>query len=82
MVRHQKYAPILFFSGGFIFDTLTLGRIDRIYDTVVLCSHMTLLSLTLYLYNLADDGKWEVTFIGRYKQLKQINYGLSGTNHP
>lgn len=66
IVNNQKYAPILFFTGGFIFDTLTLGRIDRIYDTVVLCSHMTLLSVTLYLYNLVDDGKWEGTFLGRY----------------
>lgn len=66
IIRNQKYAPILFFMGGFIFDTLTLGRIDRLYDTLVLCSHMTLLSLTLYLLNLAYDGKWENTFIGRY----------------
>tara|TARA_R110000850_G_scaffold277068_1_gene422088 strand:+ start:322 stop:1437 length:1116 start_codon:yes stop_codon:yes gene_type:complete len=66
VTRNQKYLPILFFMGGFIFDTLTLGRIDRVYDTVVLCSHMTLLSITLYLYNLADDGKWKNTFIGRY----------------
>ncbi len=67
-IRHQKYAPILFFMSGFIFDTLTLGRIDRLYDTMVLCSHMTLLSVMLYLFNLVDDGKWEGTFIGRYTE--------------
>lgn len=66
IIRNQKYAPILFFTGGFIFDTLTLGRIDRLYDTLVLCSHMTLLSLTLYLLNLGYDGKWDNTFIRRY----------------
>ncbi|GGG23317.1 hypothetical protein GCM10011532_03060 [Christiangramia forsetii] len=54
--------------GGFIFDTLTLGRIDRVYDTVVLCSHMTLLSVTLYLYNSVDEDKWEDTFIRRYSE--------------
>ncbi|MDT0688028.1 DUF2914 domain-containing protein [Autumnicola psychrophila] len=68
VIRNQKYAPIIFFMGGFIFDTLTLGRIDRVYDTVVLCSHMTLLSLTLYLFNLSDDGKWKNTFIDRYSE--------------
>lgn len=68
VVRHQKYAPVLFFIGGFIFDTLTLGRIDRTYDTVVLCSHMIFLSLTLYLYNLVDDGKWKDTFIDRFSE--------------
>ena len=64
--RHQKYAPILFFIGGVIFDTLTLGRIDRTYDLVMLCLHMTNLSITLYLYNLAEDGKWTNTFLDRY----------------
>ena len=63
--RHQKYAPVIFFIGGFIFDTLTLGRIDRIYDLTVLCLHMTALSITLYLYNLADDGTWKNTYLER-----------------
>ncbi|MEX0997381.1 MAG: DUF2914 domain-containing protein [Flavobacteriaceae bacterium] len=65
-IRNQKYAPIIFFMGGFIFDTFTLGRVDRFYDTMVLCTHMTLLSITLYLYNLVDDGKWKGTFIERF----------------
>lgn len=65
--RHGKYAPILFFISGFIFDTLTLGRIDRTYDLTVLCLHMTSLSITLYLYNLADDGKWKNTFLQRFE---------------
>ncbi len=68
VTRNQKYAPILFFIGGFIFDSLTLGRIDRVYDTLVLCSHMTLLSLTLYLYNTVDNDRWEGTFIRRHSE--------------
>lgn len=66
--KHQKYAPILFFIGGFIFDTLTLGRIDRLYDLTVLCLHMTSLSITLYLYNLADDGTWKNTKLERLEE--------------
>lgn len=64
--KHQKYVPLLFFIGGFLFDTLTLGRIDRTYDLVVLCLHMTCLTLTIYGYNLADDGRWKNTFLERY----------------
>lgn len=64
--KYGKYAPILFFIGGFIFDTLTLGRIDRTYDLFVLCLHMTCLSISLYIYNLADDGAWKHTFIEKY----------------
>ena len=66
--KHEKYAPFLFFIGGFIFDSLTLGRIDRLYDLIVLCLYMTLLTVTIYLYNLADDGKWKNTFLAKYEE--------------
>lgn len=64
--KHKKYAPLIFFVGGFIFDTLTLGRIDRVYDLVVLCMHMSALTITLYLYNLSYDGKWKNTILQPY----------------
>lgn len=66
--KHQKYAPILFFIGGFIFDTLTLGRIDRAYDLIMLCLNMTCLTLTLYGYNLAEDGRWKNTILERFEE--------------
>lgn len=65
--KNQKYLLVCFFVGGFIFDSLTLGRIDRTYDLVVLCLHMSSLTVTLYLYNLMDDGKWKNTFFERYQ---------------
>lgn len=65
--RHEKYAPIIFFIGGFVFDTLTLGRIDRLYDLIVLCTHMSLLTITIYIFNLTDDGKFKNTLLERYK---------------
>ena len=67
LAKNKKYATILFFIGGFTFDSLTLGRIDRLYDMSVLSLHITSLSLTLYLYNLADDGKWKNTLLDKYK---------------
>ena len=67
IIKHQKYAPLLFFICGFIFDSMTLRRIDRLYDLVVLCLHMTSLTVVLYLYNLADDGKWRNTFLERFQ---------------
>ncbi|MDP5122169.1 MAG: DUF2914 domain-containing protein [Spirosomaceae bacterium] len=65
--KHEKYAAFAFFVGGFIFDSFTLGRIDRLYDLVVLCLYMTALTVTLYLFNLADDGKWKNTWLERYE---------------
>lgn len=66
--KHQKYAPIAFFIIGFAWDSLTLGRIDRLYDRVILCTYLASLSLCVYLYNLADDGKWKETFIERFEE--------------
>ncbi|MDC0008184.1 DUF2914 domain-containing protein [bacterium] len=66
--KHERYVPITFFIGGFIFDTLTLGRIDRLYDLIVLSLHMTSLTVMLYLFNLAEDGKWKNTFLEGYEE--------------
>jgi hypothetical protein len=65
---NQKYAPVIFFMAGFIWDSLTLGRIDRLYDRVILCTYMVSLSTCLYLYNVADDGKWKKTFFEPYEK--------------
>ena len=68
LTRHQKYSAIIFFIAGFIFDSLTLGRIDRLYDVIMLCLYMTLLTTVLYLYNVVDDGKWKNTKLGEYEE--------------
>lgn len=64
---NQKYVPLLFFIGGFIWDTLTLGRIDRLYDRVILCTYIVSLTACLYLYNVADDDKFKDTFFSKYE---------------
>lgn len=65
--RHQKYLPVVFFSCGFLWDTLTLGRIDRLYDRIILCTYLTSLSACLYIFNVSDDGKWKNTFLEKYE---------------
>lgn len=66
--RHKKYMPVLFFMGGFIWDSLTLGRVDSLYSNFVLCTYLTSLSICLYLYNLADDGAWKDTFLESWEE--------------
>lgn len=66
--RHQKYLPVVFFIGGFIWDSLTLGRIDRLYDRTVLCTYLISLSIALYMFNVADAGKWKDTFFEKYEE--------------
>lgn len=68
LIKHQKHAPIAFFIGGFIFDSLTLGRIDRAYDLTMLCIHMSSLSFMIYAFNLAGDDRWKDTILERFEE--------------
>jgi hypothetical protein len=65
--KHEKYALLLFFVGGFVFDTLTLGRIDRLYDIFILCFHMTALSAALFVYNMVEDHCWKHPWLLKWK---------------
>ncbi|MEX0662997.1 MAG: DUF2914 domain-containing protein [Balneolaceae bacterium] len=65
--KHSKYLPVIFFSLGFLWDTMTLGRIDRIYDRIILCTYLISLTTCLYMYNVSDDGKWQNFYIEKYK---------------
>jgi len=65
--KNEKSTLVIFFIGGFVFDSLTLSRIDRLYDLIVLSLYMVLLTLTIVVFNLADDEKWTTHKIGRYK---------------
>ncbi len=68
----KKYLPVIFFITGFLWDTLTLGRIDRLYDRVILSTYMASLTTCLYLYNVADDGKWKETFFERFEKYQPL----------
>lgn len=66
--RHKKYLPIVFFVGGFTWDSLTLGRVDSLYSNFVLCTYLISLSVCLYLYNLSEDNAWRDTFLEQYEE--------------
>lgn len=68
LIKHKRYAPVIFFVGGFIWDSLTLGRIDGWYSNTVLFTYLISLTACLYIYNLADDGRWQNTFLEPYHQ--------------
>lgn len=66
--RHEKTALILFFVGGFIWDSLTLQRIDHLYSNFILFTYLICLMISLYIFNLTDDGRWENTFLEDYEE--------------
>lgn len=66
--RHKKYIPVIFFVGGFIWDSLTLGRIDGWYSNTVLFVYLVCLTICIYIFNLADDDYWDGTFLEPYEE--------------
>lgn len=67
LAEHKKYAPVIFFVGGFVWDSLTLGRIDGWYSNTILCVYLISLTVSLYIFNLAEDGHWKNTFLEPYQ---------------
>lgn len=70
--RHDKYAAIIYFILGFIWDWVTLERIDQFYSNFVLLGHLICLMISLYIFNLAGDGRWEGTFLEKYQSYSSL----------
>lgn len=66
--KHKKFVPVIFFIGGFIWDSLTLGRIDGWYSNTILLIYLSCLTASLYIFNLADDGRWNGTILESYEE--------------
>jgi len=64
--QSKKYGPLLFFVLGFTWDSLTLGRIDRLYDITILTTYLIALSFCIYALNLDEDGHWKSFWFGKY----------------
>lgn len=72
LAKHDKYAAVIYFIIGFIWDWVTLERIDHFYSNFVLSGHLICLMMSLYIFNLADDGRWEGTFLEKYEQYASL----------
>ncbi len=66
--KHRRMAPLVSFIAGFTWDSLTLTRIDRLWDNVVLLLYLTLLGLTLFLMHLTDNNKIENKRVLKYRE--------------
>lgn len=66
--RYQKYTPVAFFFGGFTWDSVTLTRIDRLSDNLILLSYLILLGLLILLVNLLEINRVQNSFILKYKE--------------
>lgn len=64
--RNKKYTPILFFSFGFVWDWITLERVDKLSDIIILTAYIALLSLCLFLANVGENLRFGKTLIKKY----------------
>ncbi|MEJ2636936.1 MAG: DUF2914 domain-containing protein, partial [Calditrichia bacterium] len=66
--RYRKFLPVVSFTGGFLWDSLTLTRIDRLSDNLILMAYIILLGLALILVNLHENGRLQSPFLLKYSE--------------
>ncbi len=71
--RHERAISLAAFFGGFIFDNLTLLRIDRSLDIFILFSWLTLAGVGIVIFNLSRHGK---SLLGRGRFFEHSNSWL------
>jgi len=68
-VRHNS--NIVFFVGGFLFDALTLTRIDNVLDLLLQTFYLAAITLILVLQVAVQQGRWAPS--GRWARLWEYN---------
>ncbi len=63
--RVKKYTPLGFFAGGFAWDSLTLTRIDRIIDNLILLATLAVLGVAFVSVQLVERGAIRLRLIRR-----------------
>ena len=53
----KPFLPIVYFFAGVTYDTVTLTRIDRLIDNLILLLYLCLLGVLIVLKGRADLGK-------------------------
>jgi hypothetical protein len=66
--RYQKYAALCCFAGGILYDSLTLGRIDRLLDNLVLLAYLILLGGLITLIGWLHTGQVSHPRLRRYRE--------------
>ena len=55
--KHERLISAGALATGFLWDTITLTRIDYIFEVIVLGTHSSLIILWILLINIIDGGK-------------------------
>lgn len=55
--KHERLISVSALATGFLWDTITLTRIDYLFEVIVLGTHSSLIILWILLINIIDGGK-------------------------
>jgi hypothetical protein len=66
--RHGKYLPLVFFVSGFLWDSLTLTRVDNLVDNLILLAYLLLLGLLIVLVNMTGTEGVRNPLIEKYRR--------------
>jgi hypothetical protein len=77
--RFEKYAELIIFSAGFLWDSLTMTRVDNLVDDLILLFYLTLIG-TLMVVLLRRQGgtvlpKWLQKIEPRFTWIMQFCFG-------
>ncbi len=73
--RYEKQIPIVAFIAGFLYDSLTLTRIDLLLDNVILFSYTILAGVLMVIWASIEQGKRHPAFF--VKHLGGVVFGIN-----
>lgn len=77
--RHEKYTGIAIFAAGFLWDSLTLTRVDNLFDNLILLLYLAIIGLLIVLTLQRKCGKppapWLTRIESRFLWAMQFCFG-------
>ena len=66
--QHKRWLPLISFFAGFSWDSITLNRIDRISDNLIMLLYIVLLGAVIMLSHLVDNETIKQKKVIRYRK--------------
>ncbi len=66
--RYERFNPLVFFFGGFTWDSVTLKRIDQLPDNLVLLLYIVGFGILMSITLLVDKKKLQHAFVIKHQQ--------------
>jgi hypothetical protein len=84
-IKDIKHLPIIIFLGGFLFDYITLKRIDSLIDNIAILGYLLVLGASIIIVNLSEHGRIKTAFIVKkvplIHHIIQFAYGALLSNY-